>query len=70
MSTLLPPALPEYRYALYCRSDLLDLSFGPQQPVALYREEALAISHGTRMWPGAFSIIDLHGDGSPCGNRN
>ncbi|MBS6039968.1 MAG: hypothetical protein KIC53_21550 [Pseudomonas sp.] len=66
---LLQPDVAEYRYALYCRSDLLDISYDPREPVALYREEALAQAHGARMWPGAFTVIDLQG-GDPCGNRN
>lgn len=69
MSMLLAPNPAEYRYALYCRSDLLDLSYEPRSPVALYREEALAQAHGARMWPGAFTVIDLQG-GDPCANPN
>lgn len=61
------PDLTEYRFALYCRSDLVDLGeAGP--PVALYRVEALADAHGQAMWPGAYTVIDLHGEDSPCGN--
>lgn len=69
MSTLLTPNPAEYRYALYCRSDQLDISYGARQPVALYREEALAKAHGARMWPGAFTVIDLQG-GDSCANPN
>ncbi|MCL8308835.1 MULTISPECIES: hypothetical protein [Pseudomonas] len=69
MSTLLTPNPAEYRYALYCRSDQLDISYGARKPVALYREEALAQAHGARMWPGAFTVIDLQG-GDPCANPN
>ncbi|TYO83540.1 hypothetical protein DQ397_001149 [Pseudomonas sp. CK-NBRI-02] len=66
---LLNPNPAEYRYALYCRSDKLDISYGARQPVALYREEALAQAHGARMWPGAFTVIDLQGS-DPCANSN
>lgn len=69
MSMLLNPNPAEYRYALYCRSDKLDISYGARQPVALYREEALAQAHGARMWPGAFTVVDLQG-GEPCANPN
>ncbi|WP_223811818.1 hypothetical protein [Pseudomonas oryziphila] len=66
----LPPTVPEYRYALYCRSDLLDLSSNPQPPTALYRCERLAIAHGQLMWPSTYRVIDLHGEDSPCGRPN
>lgn len=62
MSTLLTPNPAEYRYALYCRSDQLDISYGAREPVALYREEDVARAHGVRMWPGAFTVIDLQGE--------
>ena len=39
-------------------------------PIALYRDEASAIAHGQHMWPSAYTVIDLHGEDSPCGNRN
>lgn len=66
----LQPQLPEYRYALYCRSDLFGLCETPQPPIALYREEGLAVAHGRRMWPNTYRVIDLHGEDCPCGNRN
>ncbi len=66
----LQPEMPEYRYALYCRSDLFGLCEKPQPPVALYREKELAAAHGSRMWPNAYRVIDLHGEDSPCGNQN
>lgn len=69
MSNELPPELTQYRYALYCRSDLLDLSYEPQPPVALYRDRALAAAHGSRMWPDTFRVIDLRGEEPPCGRR-
>lgn len=60
-SKLLPPSLPEYRFALYCRAHLLDLTWEPDQPVALYRDEAAAIAHGGRMWPSTYIVVDLAG---------
>ena len=66
---MLRPDLAEYRYALYCRSDLFGLADKAQQPIALYRDEGLAKAHGQRMWPSAYQVIDLHGD-DQCGNRN
>lgn len=69
MSMELPPELSEYRYALYCRSDLLDLSYEPEPPVALYRDKTLASSHGARMWPSTYSVIDLHGEELPRRGR-
>ncbi|WP_260681206.1 hypothetical protein [Pseudomonas putida] len=66
----LPPKLPEYRWALYCRSDLLDLAHEPAQPMALYRDEQAARRDGQCMWPNTFRVIDLHGEDSPCGNQN
>lgn len=66
----LPPIETEYRYALYCRSDQLDLSSNPSPPIALYRDEASAIAHGQLMWPSAYRVIDLHGEDSPCGRPN
>ncbi|WP_296268435.1 hypothetical protein [Pseudomonas sp. UBA6562] len=69
MSMELRPELSEYRYALYCRSDRLDLSYKPAPPVALYRDKALAASHGARMWPSTYSIIDLLGEELPCRGR-
>lgn len=59
---LLPPEVTEYRYALYCRSDLLDLSTNPEPPIALYRNKDFAIAHGQRLWPSTFCVIDLHGE--------
>ncbi|UVK81436.1 hypothetical protein LOY46_17915 [Pseudomonas sichuanensis] len=68
---LLPaPDLTEYRYALYCRADLFGLPDQQRPPVAIYRDEDLAIAHGQRMWPSAYTIIDLHGEDSPCGRPN
>lgn len=69
-SMLLPPEPADYRYALYCRSDLLGLSHDPAPPVCLYRDQASAVIHGQRMWPSTYYVIDLHGEDSPCGNRN
>ncbi|MDH0730955.1 hypothetical protein N5F23_00480 [Pseudomonas sichuanensis] len=68
---LLPaPDLTAYRWALYCRGDLLGLALSQQPPIALYRDEASAIAHGQLMWPSAYSVIDLHGEDSPCGRPN
>lgn len=67
---LLPPELLEYRYALYPCSHLLGLSDQPEQPIALYRSEAMAIAHGGRMWPSTYAVVDLHGECSPCANRD
>ena len=67
---MLKPDLVEYRYALYCRSDLFGLADKPQKPVALYNDEGLAKAHGQRMWPSAYQVIDLHGEESPCVNRS
>jgi len=67
---MLKPDLAEYRYALYCRSDLFGLAGKAQKPVALYHDEDLAKAHGRQMWPSAYQVIDLHGEESPCGNRN
>lgn len=67
---MLEPELSEYRYALYCRSDLLGLSDKPQPPIALYRDEGLANAHGHRLWPSTYQVIDLHGEERPCGKRN
>lgn len=64
------PDLVEYRWALYCRGDLLGLAVADHPPIALYRDEASAIAHGQLMWPSAYTVIDLHGEDSPCGNRN
>lgn len=62
---LMTPDLAEYRFALYCRSHLLDLTSDPQPPVALYADERLAQHHGARMWPSTFIVIDLAGDERP-----
>lgn len=70
MIELPAPDRTEYRYALYCRSDLFGLSSASHPPIALYRDEASAVAHGQLMWPSAYTVIDLHGDDSPCGNRN
>lgn len=67
---MLKPDLTEYRYALYCRSDLFGLCDKPQPPIAIYRDEDLAKAHGHRMWPNFYRVIDLHGEDSPCGNRS
>lgn len=67
---MLRPDPLDYRYALYCRADRADLASRPTHPVALYRDESLANAHGTQMWPTAFTVIDLHGEDSPCGNRS
>lgn len=67
---MLPPDPAEYRYALYCRSDLLGIAAAQQPPIALYRDEASAIAHGQLMWPSTYSVIDLHGEDSPCGRPN
>lgn len=70
MINLPAPDPSEYRWALYCRGDLFGLAAAEQPPIALYREEGLAIAHGQLMWPSAYTVIDLHGETSPCGNRN
>lgn len=58
---LATPDLTEYRWALYARGHLIDLTFEPQPPVALYRDEQSACLHGLRMWPATFTVVDLHG---------
>ncbi|MEK2607814.1 hypothetical protein WLF18_01650 [Pseudomonas shirazensis] len=70
MIKLPAPDLAEYRWALCCRGDLFGLAVTEHPPIALYRDEASAISHGQLMWPSAYTVIDLHGEDSPCGNRN
>lgn len=70
MIKLPAPDPAEYRWALYCRGDLFGLAVTEHPPIALYRDEASAISHGQLMWPSAYTVIDLHGEDSPCGNRN
>lgn len=67
---MLKPDLAEYRYALYCRSDLFGLADKPQPPIALYRDEGLANTHGHRLWPSTYQVIDLHGEERPCGKRS
>ncbi len=62
---LAAPDLTEYRWALYACGHLLDLTNKPQPPVGLYRDEASARTHGLRMWPSTFTVIDLHGDDRP-----
>lgn len=61
-SMLLPPSLPEFRYALYPCSHLLGLSDGPAQPIAIYRDQFMANAHGTLMWPSTFIVVDLAED--------
>lgn len=70
MIKLPAPDLVEYRWALYCRGDLFGLAVAEHPPIALYRDEASAIAHGQLMWPSAYTVIDLHGEDSPCGNRS
>lgn len=70
MSMLLPPDPAAYRYALYCQSHLLGLSDAPALPIALYGNKAFAVAHGKLLWPSTYCVIDLHGEDSPCGNRN
>jgi hypothetical protein len=67
---LLPPDPAEYRYALYCQSHLLGLSEAPATPIALYGNKDIAAAHGKLLWPSTYCVIDLHGEDSPCGNRN
>ncbi|MNJ37057.1 hypothetical protein D3C77_318640 [compost metagenome] len=62
---LLAPDPAEFRFALYCRAHLLDLTWKPDQPVALYRDEATANAHGARMWPSTFIVVDLAGEDRP-----
>ncbi|NBA95527.1 hypothetical protein GUY40_11220 [Pseudomonas sp. R5(2019)] len=62
---LLKPDLAEFRYALYCRSHLMDLPGPPQPPVSLYRDKRSAELHGVRMWPSTFTVVDLAGDDQP-----
>lgn len=69
-TALLAPDLAEYRFALYCRSNLAGISHEPQPPVALYRDQASARIQGLRMWPSTFEVIDLHGEHDSCGNRS
>jgi hypothetical protein len=64
-SMLLPPDPADYRYALYACGHLLDLTFQPQPPVGLYRDEQSARLHGLRMWPATFTVVDLHKDDRP-----
>lgn len=56
---LLRPDLTEYRYALYPRSHLLGLAESADQPIAVFRDEALAVAHGSRMWPSTYTVVDL-----------
>lgn len=60
-SMLLAPDLPAFRYALYCRSHLLDLTDTPAEPIALYRDEAMARTLGVHLWPSTFIVVDLAG---------
>ncbi|AUF96755.1 hypothetical protein CXQ80_13375 [Pseudomonas sp. 02C 26] len=70
MSTLLAPDPSTYRYALYCQSHLIGLSDAPAPPIALYGSREIATAHGKLLWPSTYLVIDLHGEDSPCGNRN
>lgn len=63
------PDIADYRHALYCRSENLGLP-GSAQPVALFRDERVAVAHGQLLWPNAYEVIDLQGEECPCGNRN
>lgn len=62
---LIKPEPAAYRWALYCRSHLLDLTNEPQPPVALYSDSQLAHSHGAALWPATYAVVDLHGDDRP-----
>ncbi|WP_223511113.1 hypothetical protein [Pseudomonas sp. GL-B-19] len=62
---LLAPDVSEYRFALYCRGHLLDLTSKAYPPVALYPDAESARLHGVRMWPSTFTVIDLAGDERP-----
>jgi hypothetical protein len=62
---LLPPDLTEYRWGLYARGHFLDLANKPGPPLALYRDEVLANSHGARLWPSTYLVVDLHKDDRP-----
>lgn len=59
---LLPPKLHEYRFAVYFRGHLIELTDKPAQPVALYRDEPSAIAHGRRMRPSTYTVVDLAED--------
>ena len=56
---LAPPEPGLFRFALYAGSHLIGLCEKPQPPVALYQDRDLANSHGARMWPTTFCVIDL-----------
>jgi len=58
-SMLLCPQLSDYRFAVYSRGHLMDLTTTPQQPVALFSNERIACSYGARMWPTTFTVVDL-----------
>jgi hypothetical protein len=59
------PDLNEYRFALYCHGHLVDLANQAHPPVALYRDDQLAHSHGATLWPATYAVVDLLGDDRP-----
>lgn len=70
MSTLLPPGPDDLRYAVYCRSDLFGLAHAPAKVAGTFPDKQAAVAYGQSKWPSTYIVIDLHGEDSPCGNRN
>ncbi|MFB8829075.1 hypothetical protein ACE0DR_06115 [Azotobacter sp. CWF10] len=49
---------PGYRFALYAGSEKLGLCNEPEQPVALFADEAMALAHGRRLY-GQFAEVRM-----------
>ncbi|SEJ52911.1 hypothetical protein SAMN04244572_04351 [Azotobacter beijerinckii] len=47
---------PSYRFGLYAGAEKLGLCNEPEQPVALFADEAMALAHGRRLY-GEFAEV-------------
>lgn len=54
-------AIPDpanYRFAVFCCSFKMDLSYTPDHALALFSDEAMAKRYGAWMWPSTFEVVD------------
>lgn len=53
------PAPQAHRFAVYSGSYELDLTSEPEQPQALFADEAIARAYAYAKWPSTFKVVDL-----------
>jgi hypothetical protein len=52
--------LPQaHRFAVYSGAYEWDLTSDPEQPQALFADEAIATAYAQAKWPSTFKVVDL-----------